>query len=453
MENKNKRVLQFVSISFAIYLMVSVSFKIFQLHWTPFDRVNLVSLVFPEKEKPTDSLVTPKKVIIKETPQQDFQLYQQPEFITNFYKGDSTALPYFMEKLERLNRGENVKIRIAYFGDSMIEGDLLTQTFRKLLQEKYGGYGVGFLPLSSNVAGFRQTATLPKSGWEDINFKTKNSKNLYFSGHYYLGAGNGAFRDNTLLRDTLGTPIQKSFLYGKSSAPFTINVNGNPVTISGNQQVNRKVLLENASPKITLSTPPSSTPYYGISFESEKGIFVDNFSFRGITGVEFRKLDSDFLKAIQQANPYDLIVFQYGVNLLFRPNDTNYNYYAEMFSPVLKEFKNSFPETDILIVSSADRAFRYNGVYKTAIGLPNLIELQAQMAFDHHLAFYNQYQSMGGENSIVEWANKTPSWANKDYVHPNHRGAEILAEKLFNALQNDFINYLKKKKEDDGVAQ
>ena len=45
---------------------------------------------------------------------------------------------------------------------------------------------------------------------------------------------------------------------------------------------------------------------------------------------------------------------------------------------------------------------------------------------------------MGGENSIVKWAEQTPPKANKDYIHPNHRGAEFLGRKLFDAIQKDY---------------
>ena len=54
-----------------------------------------------------------------------------------------------------LKREKIIKIRIAYLGDSMIEGDLITQTLRELLQKEYGGQGVGFLPIFSNVVVFR----------------------------------------------------------------------------------------------------------------------------------------------------------------------------------------------------------------------------------------------------------------------------------------------------------
>jgi len=67
--------------------------------------------------------------------------------------------------------------------------------------------------------------------------------------------------------------------------------------------------------------------------------------------------------------------------------------------------------------------------------------IQARLAYDHHLAFFNLFQTMGGENSIVNWANQKPALANKDYVHPNAKGADILAEKLFHAIMNDYHNY------------
>ena len=442
MKNQNKKVLTLVFVCFSVYLLISIIFKIFNLSWEPFDRINLVAELFPNKEKQkADSLAVQPKATIKESTEQDFNLYKKPEFITNFTKGEQCSLPEFMEKLNRLKNGKNIKIRIAYFGDSMIEGDLLTQTLRRLLQQEYGGFGVGYLPISSNVAGFRQTATTSASGWNDTNFKTKGAVNLYLSGHYFTGNGIGSYTDNTIKNDSLSTPITKSVIYGKGGG--NVSINDTELSLNGIKAVN-KVSVTNSSHQIKLKGNADETPIYGVSFESDKGIFVDNFSFRGITGVELNKLDEDFIKAIQENNHYDLVVLQYGVNLLFRPNDTDYNYYARLMKPVLAKLKTGFADTDFLIISSADRAFRYDGVYQTAKGLPNLLETQAQLAFENGFAFYNQFESMGGAGSIVQWANETPSLANKDYVHPNGRGADILAEKLYHAIQNDYKKYRKK---------
>ena len=81
-------------------------------------------------------------------------------------------------------------------------------------------------------------------------------------------------------------------------------------------------------------------------------------------------------------NPYDLIIFQYGVNLLFRPNDRNFNWYAKAMLPIIKKIRNCFPATEFMVVSTADRAFRYGGEYKSAVGIDSLIKIQATMAYE-----------------------------------------------------------------------
>lgn len=450
--NRNWRVVTLISTSFFIYLIFSILSFAFDIKWEPFEKVNLITDVFDKEKKSqlaqnnNTDINSPNQNGTSQNLVQDFELYKKPQFITNFYKGDSiNALAKFAEKLYQLKSTKKGKIRIAYFGDSMIEGDLLTQTLRKLLQKEFGGYGVGFLPIHSKVAGFRQTATVKSSGWETINFMDKDAKNMYISGFSFSGLGNGNFTDRTV---TTPPSLQKFLIYGQSNGG-SIDYDGTSIHLQGNDLVNAQLLSNNNATSFEFKSNSATTPFYGVSFESENGIILDNFSFRGITGVEFRKIDEDFLKAVQSANHYDLIVMQYGVNLLFRPNDTDYSYYTKNMTPVLEKFISAFPKTDILLVSSADRAFRYNGEYQTAKGLPNLLETQAKLAYDHHLAFFNLFETMGGENSIVDWASQKPPLANKDYVHPNGKGADILAEKLFHAIINDYHNYKPKKETEE----
>ena len=61
--------------------------------------------------------------------------------IEDFGGADSTTLGRLYEKLLA---GEPV--RIAFMGDSFVEGDILTADLRESLQETFGGGGVGFVP-------------------------------------------------------------------------------------------------------------------------------------------------------------------------------------------------------------------------------------------------------------------------------------------------------------------
>lgn len=444
--NSNHRVWVFVVYSTAILFFVSIIAESFHFSWKPLKRINLISDIISADSssvKDTSGIVTADPDPV-DKPNEDFTLYRKGHFITNF-NVDSTrpSLGDLVKKLHELKTGKKRKIRIAYFGDSMIEGDLLTQTLRELLQKTFGGNGVGFVPITSQVSQFRQTVIDNYSeGWQDENFKSGKSNQLFLSGHLFRTSGAWVqMNDQTVKDNTLA--IEKSLLCGHVKKTVNITVNNQSLKINPGKAFNRIVLNNDASTGIRLSITDQQLPVYGISFESESGIVLDNFSFRGITGIELGRIDSSFLRSIAENNPYDLIVLQYGVNMLYRPNDKTFSWYTRTMLPVIQKFRNCFKETDFLLVSTADRAFRYDGEYKSAVGINELVKVQASLAFETDCCFYNQFETMGGTNSIVNWANRKPSLANKDYVHPNHRGAEVLAKYFYEAIMNEYEKHVR----------
>ncbi len=444
--NEPRRVVAFVSWSTLLLFLASVLSASLGVSWTPFDRINLISDLLV-----TDTLTTTAPTIVKTDSskpapslRRTMERYQLPARIIGF-QTDTTqpALPGFVAKLHALRTTRKGKVRIAYFGDSMIEGDLMTQTLRQLLQAAYGGTGVGYVPITSIVSGFRQTVRAEYSGgWTDRSFKQHSGTTpLYLSGHTFLSTSDWArFTDRTV--GDSSALLQKYLLFGPDTNA-SILLNQQEKFFSGSAPFNRDLLSTDDNRTLTLTATPNTPPLFGISFESPHGVVVDNFSFRGITGIELAKLSAAMLQAIHQKQPYDLIVFQYGVNLLFRPMDKDFRWYGRAMQPVVQKFKQAFPSADVLVVSTADRAFRYQGNYSSAIGIDSLVRVQATIAFQSETAFFNQFATMGGANSIVDWAKRTPPWAGKDYVHPNARGAAWLGESLFRALQQEYQRYVR----------
>jgi lysophospholipase L1-like esterase len=474
--NANKRVFFFILFSLILYLLVSYLTLAYKKSWDPFNRINLLSDIIHSKEAPNKPLpnyqqehvdlppdidpadtllaknqdsvapVEPKadSTLADNEPPSDIQLSRLPENISKddiiLLTEDSTqvALTHFAAKLAELKKGGKIKIRIAYLGDSMIEGDLLSQTLRTLLQQTYGGKGVGFVPITSQVAQFRRTAVATFSnGWKDLNFKNTKKQHLFLSGHVFFSSGNDwvKVRDNTT-RDTISA-LEKYIFYGTSNDSSFVSVNKKIIPLQGKKLFNRDLLLNDKRKSISISTSDVKLPIYGLSFESEYGVIVDNFSFRGISGLEFARINTDFLRTIDDQNPYDLIIFQYGVNVMYKPDDTNFNWYKRAATPVINKMKACFPKADFLIVGTGDRAFRYPEGYRSAVGIEELIKVQASLALQTNCAFYSLYAAMGGKNSMVNWATQSPSLANKDYVHPNALGAKILGKHLFEALHKD----------------
>lgn len=447
--NANKRVLLFVVYSVGLFLLLSVMGIIFGWTWMPFQRVNLISDLVADKKIDSSSLIAETQPLVNEnsvanTPFPDFELYRTPRYITHFHTDTQrSSLPQLAEKLHRLKTTGKGKIRIAYFGDSMIEGDLMSQTLRKLMQETFGGQGVGFVPITSQVSHFRQTVSAVfSSGWVDENFKEGKSRRLHLSGHLFRTDNDWVTMTDNTIRDR-NINIEKSLLCGPYSKEININVNSKGFPIQPKNLFNRIVLSNDTKNKIAVGIGASQLPVYGISFESENGVFVDNFSFRGITGIELAQIESSFLKSIAEENPYDLLIFQYGVNLLYRPKDVSFSWYGEIMKPVMRRFSENFSPAELVLVSTADRAFRMAGKYQTAAGMDSLLYTQASVAMQTGVRFYNQFESMGGANSIVEWAKAKPSLANQDHVHPNFRGAEILAGYFYEAIMNEYYKHLK----------
>lgn len=449
--NNNKRVIILILVVTIIHLALSVFSNQFITYFPYFKNVNLVSdiVVKQQIKKPisnkkfkSNSVISNDSITIN-----DFDAFENKGTLIRF-NADTTApaLQKFNEKLIALSENKKVKIRIAWFGDSQIEGDFITQDLRELLQNYFGQQkGVGYVPITCVSSDFRSSAKLNTVG--DIktdNFKKQvTNSNLFLSGYSFFSDNLSIdFKDNVKKNETQIT--QKWLLYGKGDS-ISVTLNDSIRKYPANQEFNKLLVGSGVSKKAKFSVSAKNTPIYGVSSEPKYGIVLDNFSFRGITGVELKKLNSNLLSEISQSGYYDLIVFQYGVNLMFQADDTNYDYYYRAMKPVIKKFKANMPNTEFLLFSCSDKAFKYDDEWKTAVGMDSLINIQAKLAYENEIPFYNFYKSIGGEGTMVKWADSTVQYANKDYTHFNFRGANQAAKIIFKALINDYKKAVKQK--------
>ena len=109
-----------------------------------------------------------------------------------------------------------------------------------------------------------------------------------------------------------------------------------------------------------------------------------------------------------------------------------YNGYINHMTRILDNLKQAMPGTGFLVVSIGDREVKRGGSYVTPDGIKLMIAAQRQVAMEAHVAFFNLYEAMGGEGSVVKLVEK--GMANKDYTHINHRGGEELAPLLAEAI-------------------
>lgn len=346
------------------------------------------------------------------------------------------------------------KVRIAYFGDSMIEGDLLTQTIRELYQKKYGGAGVGLVPLTSPVAGFRQSVVHSFSdNWKENNILSYNGKGLApgISGHVFFppsdmdtghasyasatfrpgrGYGNGTFHLAKVLL-TPGRTSQWVSVHPSGQAPLELK--------TGEQDMMQFLSVELNGQKGPVQFRfggGGDFPVYGISFESDTGVYLDNLGFRGNSGMPMTKIPASLLGATDDLLDYDLVILHYGINAV-SATVTDYSWYTRALLRTILHFRKAMPGTPVLLIGTADKGYNSPEGTITDPGVPRVVEAQKKAAKQAQAAFVDLFALMGGEGSMVRWVESPAPLANKDYTHFNFSGAARIGKLIFECLEKE----------------
>lgn len=395
-----------------------------------------------------------------------FSLGDNHGFLEFYGQDSSLFLSNFFASLRRTER-DGTKTRIAFLGDSMIEGDLVSQTLRYKLQQKFGGKGVGYVPLTSNTAGFRKSIKHSFSGnWQTYSLITGNYfQRLGLSGYVFVPAtvSKSFLADSVLANmqswvyyespqdsyDNLKEFYTIKLYYSRTDINNYVGLEGTPnkyFNLGGEEIFNELVLNDsNALTELKLYfNTASQTDLHGISFESSSGIFVDNYSLRGNTGLPLVSLNKDILKAQNNYFNYSLIILQYGLNVV-EPESKDFAWYKDDMIKTVAFFKECFPLADIIIMSVSDKCYKKNGYFLTEPSIPILVGLQQEAAKESGIIFWNLFESMGGINSMYKWVYANPPLANKDFTHFNAQGAEKVGTFFYRQLMKHYIEYRNKK--------
>lgn len=358
--------------------------------------------------------------------------------------GDSTlrGMTLFYRALDDLARRPRT-VRIAYFGDSFIEGDILTADLREQLQCRYGGCGVGFVPVTSLTSGFRPTVRHSFRGWEShsaMDSARFDRTLLGPSGHYFrpLSGASVELRGQATYASRLDT-CRRATVYFRSRGSLRLAIQMNRDSVrtrelppSGDL---RALHVDGRIGSLRLAVERAdSALFYGLALDDTCGLALDNFSLRGSSGLTLRSVPVETLRQFNRLRPYDLVILHYGLNVA-SPGVSNYDYYTTGMQTVIRRLKEAFPQAAILLVSVPDRDRRADdGSLQTMPGIRHLVRGQQRLAADESIAFWNLFEAMGGEGSMATLVNARPPMANHDYTHINFRGGRRLAALLYDAL-------------------
>ncbi|MBA4406049.1 hypothetical protein C0389_02125 [bacterium] len=358
--------------------------------------------------------------------------------------GNTKQLSYFFDAIKS---AKTKTVRVAHFGDSAIEGDLITSDVRESLQNKFGGNGVGWLGITSQDIMFRQTTKHTFSdNWESAALYTSNSKSLPLgiSGEVCIPKGNAWVQyETTRFRKSL-----KDFslvrLYYANAKNSTINYSFDggakqTATLKTGAALQELVIRPASRAKVVRIefTMADQAYFYGVSLENENGIYVDNLPLRGNTGVDLGSLQVSFLKEFAKYLDYKLIILEFGLNIAGSRN-TDYIWYEREMVKMINNLKSVFPRASFLMISVHDKSMKKGSSFVTDPAILKLLETQKNIAKLTDVAFWSLFDAMGGENSMPNWVNANPPLAFKDFIHFNDQGAKKVAELLNAALMEQY---------------
>lgn len=356
------------------------------------------------------------------------------------YSPNKKALFPFYKALQ--NDIKTRPVRIGVLGDSFIEADIITAKLRKLLQSRYGGTGVGFVPMASPAAQYRQTIRHTFSGWTTysmVYYKKADWKKFCLSGFYFTPNKEDA---SVSLKTVKGEPVTmiSFFFINQKHTKISVTINNQtPVEYrpESSESVQQLVFSDPAIQSVSIQVKQvDGFTAFGMYLNNTSGVYVDNFSVRGSSGSVLSTMSKELSTQLTQHVPYDLLVIQYGLNVIATDKKW-YPSYKKLMVNAIQRLQECYPGVPILMMSVGDKGSKGAEGITTHPGVLPLIEAQRQAASEAGIAFWNTYKAMGGEKSMAQFVDHKPPMAAKDYTHINYLGGDKIAEQLFESLMKE----------------
>ena len=335
-------------------------------------------------------------------------------------------------------------VRIAFMGDSFVEGDILTADLRELLQDTYSGGGAGFAPMASPFTSYRQTIKTTSKGWTPYNIMQRKTTpeplagDFFVSGWVAKGSDGASTRwEMTTRRRHLDKCQRARLLFiARQDTEISVTINDGEAhnfSFAANDIV-RQIVVENdsiASLEMTLLSGGDGFTGYGAEFDGRDGVTLDNLSIRSNNGQAMFWTNPSVNAQINTMRNYDLVILQYGLNIM-QAERSNYSLYAEQVEKMIRFVESCFPEAAVLVMGVSDRSQRNeNGIEPMTVAV-DLSRWQRQAAESCGASFWNTYEAMQKLGGMKEFV--ANGWAGKDYTHINYAGGKRIATSLYHAL-------------------
>lgn len=368
------------------------------------------------------------------------------------------ALDPFYAALARTDSKQNSAItRITHYGDSPITNDGITGTTRRLLQERFGDAGHGFILVDRPWGWYGHQAInfTNSGGWFDDTLLNPMTKDGMFGlGGVTFHASPGKLaRFATASDGDNGKNFSRMdvyYLQQPGGGQFSVAVNGNlSQTVSTDSEAAKSGFYEIKAPKsgantFEIRTLSGDVRMFGAVLENEgPGVVYDSLGINGgYAGLLVRVMNEQhWAEQLQHRKP-DLVILNYGTNESQYASDQQMERYEKDLTEAVRRIRSALPQTSILIVSPMDRGKHASGGRVITLEtIPGVVDMQHRVARATGCAFFNLFEAMGGAGTMARWHAGKKHLVGGDLTHPTADGGETVGALIYGALVDGYAKY------------
>ena len=361
------------------------------------------------------------------------------------------SLENFFNRLSRANKNGKIRdlIRIWYYGDSQIEGDRITREIRKLLQNEFGGYGFGYVPLS-NPATYMHLELGKQDDFQKLSCFQHRRKHqdfgisgLAFTPKNKYTNGDWLEMNLNILKWLPYRSLELSMAMDSTAVVEWKHANDSMWMAASTKRWNHLVRIFSIGDttlrgKIQIRLKGVNPVVYGLNFQgSSQGIVIDNYGIRGHSGDGLQSISSDLLREEAKADKLGLVVFHYGNNMIpyIKNDEKTKNWVQGIFRGLFSKYKRACPTSSFLVVGPGSMGKKEGDESLEYESCSILNGWMQEIAEEQGFAYFDFYRFMVDAGGILSWREK--GLASLD-GHLSVGGQKPLAKALTTSVLNAY---------------
>ena len=330
--------------------------------------------------------------------------------------------------------------------------DHITSRLRSYMQHRFGGGGPGMLPVhritpitAASVSSSEGLIHLASFGDSTVHRSKGNYGPMMQCFRLSGSASANVKAYNNKVNDELVKHYTDiSLIYNNLGNRLEVTLNDRKNGFKERQQAEKGVgrlqwhLDTTSSFRLHLS---GHADLYALLVDNGAGVAVDNIPMRGCSGQQFTLVPETLLSAAYNQMDVGLIILQFGGNMVpYLRNEKAVSTYCESMARQITHLRQCCPEAQIVFIGPSDMSKRIKGHLQTYPIIPSLIDSLSTTVVQQGCAFWSIFHAMGGLNSMPAWSRQ--GLAGSDYIHFSQRGADLMGDRLAEAFDNSYQDYL-----------